>query len=83
MTPEQEFAAASKLKWRHIGSGWILLCRRRRMGCVMPDPHYPSMWRSQKAGGRTSDMGNLSWAKDAVLAEAIRELAWDQVRQAA
>jgi len=41
------------------------------------------MWRSPKSGGRVSEMANLSWAKDAVMAEAIRELAWDVRQQAA
>jgi hypothetical protein len=41
------------------------------------------MWRTPKSGGRVSDIANLSWAKDAVMAEAIRELAWDIHQQAA
>jgi hypothetical protein len=36
------------------------------------------MWRSVLSDGKTvSDMANLSWAKDAVLAQAIREVAYD------
>ena len=34
------------------------------------------MWRSVKSSGR-SDIANLSWAKDAVLAQAIREVAYE------
>jgi hypothetical protein len=41
------------------------------------------MWRSPKSGERMSDMANISWAKDAIMGEAIRELAWDACQQAA
>ena len=58
-------------------SDYVLLRARRRMGRVTPDYQYHGMWRSPKSGGRVSDMANLSWAKDAFMAEAIRELAWD------
>ena len=47
------------------------------MGRVVPDSRYPKMYRSVRADGRLSDMANLSWAKDAVLGAAIRELGWD------
>ena len=33
------------------------------------------MYRSTKPGGHFSDIANLSWSKDAVLAQAVRELA--------
>jgi SAM-dependent methyltransferase len=36
----------------------------------------PGMWRSVKSSG-LSDMANLSWSKDAVLAQAAREVIWD------
>ncbi len=77
MTDEEEFAARSQLKWQRDGSDWILLYRRRRMGRVVLDPDYPGMWRSPKPGGRLSDMANLSWSKDAVLAQAVREVAYE------
>jgi hypothetical protein len=83
MTPEEEFVIGSQLKWACDGSDWVLLRGRRRMGRVIPDHQYPGMWRSPKSGGRVSDMSNLSWAKDAVMAEATRELAWDGRQQAA
>jgi hypothetical protein len=53
------------------------------MGRVTQAVENPGMWRSPKSGGRVSDMANLSWAKEAVMAEAIRELAWDVRQQAA
>ena len=76
MTDEEEFSARSQLKWTREGDAWILLYRRRRTGRVVPDRNHPGMWRSVKSNGR-SDLANLSWAKDAVLAQAVRELAYE------
>lgn len=67
----------SPLAWRRDGNDWILLAGRRRFGRVVPDPKYPGMWRSVKSDGRLSDLGNLSWAKNAVLIAAQRELEWE------
>ena len=75
-TPEEEFAARSQLKWQRDDDKWVLLYRRRRMGRVVPDPANPGMFRSLKFGD-FSDISNLSWAKDAVLAQAIREVAYE------
>jgi hypothetical protein len=83
MTQEEEYTIRSQLKWKRDGSDWVLLRGRRRMGRVTPDVQYAGMWRSPKSGGRVSDMANLSWAKDAVMAEGIRELAWKTRQQAA
>jgi hypothetical protein len=47
------------------------------MGRVVPDHQHPGMWRSVKSGGRLSDMANLSWAKNAVLETATRELEYE------
>jgi hypothetical protein len=68
---------ASPFEWRRDGDDWILLAGRRRFGRVIPDRQYPGMWRS-KVGGQLSDMANLSWAKNAVLAAAERELEWER-----
>ena len=76
MTDEDEFAARSQLKWTREGDAWILLYRRRRMGRVVPTDH-PGMWRSVKVDGILSDTANLCWSKDNVMAQAIREVAWD------
>ena len=76
MIPEEEFAARSQLKWQRDGDAWILLYHRRRMGRVVPDPAKPGMYRSLKSGD-FSDISNLSWAKDVVLAQAIREVAYE------
>jgi hypothetical protein len=77
MIGEQEFAARSQLKWTPAGDAWILLYRRRRMGRVVPDKDHPGMWRSVKIDGILSDVANLSWSKDAVLAQAAREVAYE------
>jgi hypothetical protein len=76
MTDEEEFAARSQLKWTREGDEWILLYRRRRMGRVVADKDHPGMWRSVKPNG-LSDMANISRSKDSVMAQAIREIAWD------
>jgi len=65
------------LTWRRDGADWALLYKRRRMGRVLPDNRHRGMYRSVLSRGHLSDMANLSWAKRAVLAAAIRELAWE------
>jgi hypothetical protein len=77
MTDEEEFAARSQLKWTREGDAWILLYRRRRTGRVVPNKNHPGMWRSVKVDGILSDTANLSWSKDNVMAQAIREVAWN------
>jgi hypothetical protein len=72
-----EFAARSQLKWAREGDAWILLYRRRRMGRVVPDKEHPGMWRSVKVDGILSEAANLCWSKNNVMAQAIREVAWD------
>jgi hypothetical protein len=59
VTPEEEFAARSQLKWQRDGDEWVLLYRRRRIGRVVPDPANPRMYRSLKSGD-FSDISNLS-----------------------
>ncbi len=78
MTDEEEFTARSQLKWTREGDAWILLYRQRRMGRVVPDKDHQGMWRSVKVDGILSDMANLSWSKDAVLAQAAREVAYER-----
>jgi hypothetical protein len=60
MTDEQEYAVRSKLKWRRDGDAWLLLYGRRRMGRIVPG---------------VDDL-NISRAKDRVLAQAVREVAY-------
>jgi hypothetical protein len=79
MNHEEEHAARSLLKWQRVNAlEWNLFYRRKRMGRVIADKDCPGMWRSVLPdGGTLSDMANLSRAKDAVLAQAIREVAYD------
>jgi hypothetical protein len=66
-----------ELTWRRAGVDWLLLHKRRRMGRVVPDDEHLGMWRSIKSRDRLSDMANLSWAKNAVLIAAERELEFE------
>jgi hypothetical protein len=66
-----------ELAWKRDGADWVLHHRRRRMGRVAPDARHRGMYRVVLSRGRLSDMANLSWAKDAALAAAIRELQWE------
>jgi hypothetical protein len=81
--PRLEFDCRSRLTWKRDGADWVMWCGRRRMGRVVPDNHHPGMYRSVKSGGRLSDMANLSWSKDAVLAAAMRALEWEVCHKAA
>jgi hypothetical protein len=68
---------AIPLTWRRDRDGWLLLAGRRRFGRVVPDQKHEGMWRSVKPCGQLSDMANLSWAKNAVLIAAERELDFE------
>ena len=65
------------LAWKRDGADWLLLHKRRRMGRVAPDHKHRGVYRLLLSRGRLSDMANLSWAKDAALAAAIRELEYE------
>jgi hypothetical protein len=65
------------LTWKRSGKGWRLFDGKRRFGEVVPDSKYPNMWRIVLSGGRLSDMANLSWARNAVLEAATRELQYE------
>ena len=71
------------LQWKRAGKGWRLFDGRRRFGDVVPDSKHPGMWRCVLSGGRLSDMANLSWARNAVLEAAVRELQFDARQHAA
>jgi hypothetical protein len=79
---DSELIGAS-LKWRRAGAGWRLFDGRRRFGTVVPDSEHPGMWRCVLSGGRLSDMANLSWARNAVLEAATRELVFEARQDAA
>jgi hypothetical protein len=74
----RESPLVRSLAWRKVGKGWQLFARGRRFGKVIPDSNYPGMWRIPLSGGRVSDMANLSWARNAVLDAAIREIQWEE-----
>src|SRR5262249_32145353 len=65
------------LAWKRDGAEWVLLDKRRRICRVAPDSEHRGLYRVVLSRGRISDMANLSWAKDAALAVAIRELEWE------
>jgi hypothetical protein len=70
------------LSWRRDGADWILTCRRRRMGRVVPVAEHAGMYRSVMTGGRLSDMANATWSKGAVLEAAVRDLEWEACHMA-
>ena len=74
---DRGLSKADRLQWKRDGADWVLLCQRRRMGRVIPDSKYPGMYRIKLSHGRLSDMANLSWAKNAALVAAERELEWE------
>jgi hypothetical protein len=54
--------------WQRSGADWLLYRDRRIVGRVIPDANWPNMWRVRRADGSTSDMVNLTRAKDAATA---------------
>jgi hypothetical protein len=69
--------AANELDWRAVSKGKLgLHLGRDRVPLlhVVADETYPGMWRVLTSDGALSDTVNLSRAKDAGLAIALREL---------
>jgi hypothetical protein len=75
--------SSSPLTWQRDGDDWVLLAGRRRFGRVVPAQKHAGMWRSLKSDGQLSDMSNLSWAKNALLLAAQRDLEWEGRQQRA
>ena len=71
-----ERSAITNLSWRRERNGWLLIAGRRRFGRVVPAKHS-GMWQSTRGDGQPSDIANLSWAKNAVLAAAELELQFE------
>ena len=67
----------TSLTWKRAGKGFRLFEGKRRFGDVIPDSKHPGMWRCVLSGGRLSDIANLSWARNAVLEAAVRELQFE------
>jgi hypothetical protein len=81
---DSESRLAQSLVWRKAGNCWRLFgAGKRRFGDVVPDDKHRGMWRCVLSGGRLSDMANLSWARNAVLEAAVREIEWGVRQQAA
>ena len=68
--------AITNLSWRRERNGWLLVAGRRRFGRVVPAKHS-GMWQSTRSDGQPSDIANLSWTKNAVLAAAELELQFE------
>jgi hypothetical protein len=80
----KELDAIRRLHWRKAGRGWQLYGEHgRKFGKVIPDANIRHMWRTPLSGGRISDMASLSWARNAVLDAAVRELEWEARQSAA
>src|SRR5262249_43971570 len=80
----KELGAIRRRHWRKSGRGWRLYDEHgRKFGAVFPDANIRGMWRTPLAGGRMSDMANLSWARAAVIEAAIRDLEWEARHPAA
>ena len=77
MTDEEEFSARSQLKWTREGDAWILSIAAGERAAWSPDKNYSGMWRSVTVDGILSDTANLCRSKDNVMAQAIREVAWN------
>lgn len=57
-------------QWR----GDNLMLYRRKIASVVPDRHWPGMWRVLLPNGYLSDMANRTRAKDAARSVALLEL---------
>jgi hypothetical protein len=57
-----------------IWKGNDLIFRRRVVASIVPDPKWPRMWRVGLPDGHVSDMVNLSRARDAARALALKTL---------
>jgi hypothetical protein len=77
-----ESPLAQSLVWRRAGKGWQLFAGKRRFGKVIPDSKHPGMWRTPLLNGRVSDMANLSWARNAVMEAAVREIEFEAKQEA-
>jgi hypothetical protein len=77
-TDNSDLIPSTRLEWRRTGGEWRLFSGRRCFGRVVPESQHPGMWRSILPSGRLSDVANLSWARNAVLEVARRELAYEQ-----
>ncbi len=57
-------------EWQRTPDRWLLMQSHRIAAVLLPDPHYPSMFRIKLPDGSISVMVNLTRAKDAALSLA-------------
>ena len=51
-----------------------LFLRTKRIAAIVQDENYPLMWRVRRRDGSLSDMANITRARDAAMAMALRNL---------
>jgi hypothetical protein len=61
-----------RLRWKD--DALYLDGKGRALLRIVPDATYAGMWRVKRSDGSLSDMANRTWAKDAGLTIARREL---------
>ncbi len=66
------------LQWRDDGNGLVLCYGRRALVRVVPDDHWPNMWRVRLRDGRLSDLSNITRAKDAAISIALADLKTEE-----
>jgi hypothetical protein len=69
-------AGGDRLLWRRIGSDLALVRGKSKTPLlrVVPDPTWPGMFRVRLTSGFLTDFCNLTRAKDAAIAIALRDL---------
>ena len=77
MTDEEEFAARSQLKWTREGDAMDIALSPTANGPRCPRHGPPWHVAFSQSQGILSDTANLCWSKDNVMAQAIREVAWN------
>src|SRR5262245_31913855 len=82
LNAHRESALVQSLTWRRSTKGWRLYAGSRCFGEVIQDSTYPGMCRARLSGW-FSVMANLSWARNAVLEAAVREIEYEERQQAA
>ena len=76
LTPEESktIVGTDRLTWRQTDDRWCLYkgCDQQPLATVVPDSIYAGMYRILLPDGSLSDMVNLTRAKDAAIALALR-----------
>ena len=62
-----------------VWKGNDLMFHRRVVASIVPDPEWPRMWRVRLPNGHTTDMVNLSRARDAARFLALKALTVSRV----